>query len=185
MEPGPAFAEILAAARAGEDWAVTLIYRDLHPALARYLRAQEPRMAEDLESETWLAVAQRLHAFEGDEAGLRAWAFSIARRRLADHRRTAARRRTDPAPVHLLDQVELVGPESLVLDGLAGDEAAAFVVRSLPADQADVVLLRVIAGLDVAEVAEILGKKPGTVRVLQHRALRALKQKLTGKRVTQ
>ena len=79
MESGPAFAEILAAARAGEDWAVTLLYRDLHPGLARYLRANEPRAADDLESEVWLAVAQRLHGFEGDEDHLRAWVFSIAR----------------------------------------------------------------------------------------------------------
>ena len=184
MESDPAFAEILAAARAGEDWAVTLVYRDLHPGLARYLRATEPRAADDLESEVWLAVAQRLHGFEGDEDHLRAWVFSIARRRVADHRRTASRRRTDPMESHRLDRVDPRDPESVVVDGLSGEEAAALVVRTLPADQADVVLLRVLGGLEVAEVARILGKKPGTIRVLQHRGLRTLAQRLTGKPVT-
>lgn len=185
MEEGLAFAEILAAARAGEDWAVTLVYRDLHPGLARYLRANEPRAAEDLESEVWLAVAQRLHAFEGDAEHLRVWVFSIARRRIADFRRTAARRRTDPVESHRLDQLDPRDPESVVVDGLSGEEAADFVVRNLPPDQADVVLLRVLGGLDVAEVAHLLGKKPGTIRVLQHRGLRTLARRLTGKPVTQ
>lgn len=186
MESGPAFAEVIAAARLGEEWAVTLIYRDLHPRLGRYLRAQEPRHAEDLEAEVWLAFAERVHAFEGDEVGLNAWAFSIARRRVADHRRTAARRKTDVVAVAELDRTDdAPGPEAIVLDGIGGDEAAAFVARILPSDQAEVVLLRVLAGLDVSTVAEILGKKPGTVRVLSHRAMRRLEQALTGKRVTQ
>lgn len=184
MEP-EGFAEVLDAARAGEDWAITKIYRDLHPRLSGYLRAQEPRVAEDLEAEVWLAFAERLHSFTGDDQALRAWMFSIARRRLADFRRTAARRRTDPAPAHQLDQVAVGDPESIVLAGLAGGEAAAFVLRVLPASQAEVILLRVLADLGVEEVAEILGKRPGTVRVMTHRALRTLESRLTGKSVTQ
>ena len=186
MESGPAFAEVVAAARLGEEWAVALIYRDLHPRLGRYLRAHEPRHAEDLEAEVWLAFAERFDAFEGDEVGLNAWVFSIARRRIADHRRAAARRKTDVVAVGELDRPdEAPGPEATVLDGIGGDEAAAFVARTLPPDQAEVVLLRVLAGLDVSTVAEMLGKKPGTVRVLSHRAMRALERALTGKRVTQ
>jgi RNA polymerase sigma-70 factor (ECF subfamily) len=44
----------------------------------------------------------------------------------------------------------------------------------LPSDQADVVLLRVVSGLGTDEVATIMGKPTGTIRVLQHRALRNL-----------
>jgi RNA polymerase sigma-70 factor (ECF subfamily) len=44
----------------------------------------------------------------------------------------------------------------------------------LTPDQADVVLLRVLVGLDVEQVANVLGKRPATVRVLQHKALRRL-----------
>jgi RNA polymerase sigma-70 factor, ECF subfamily len=41
-----------------------------------------------------------------------------------------------------------------------------------------VVLLRVLAGFEVADVAKIVGKKPGAVRVLQHRALQRLAEQL-------
>jgi RNA polymerase sigma-70 factor (ECF subfamily) len=182
----PDFDAVLVAARAGEEWAVTVLYRELHPRLARYLRVRAAHVAEDLEAEVWLAIAERIHRFEGDEVAFRAWAFSIARRRLADHRRQAARRRTDAAPVEVIDRANvLADPERIVLDELAGDEAAAFVLRTLPADQAEVVLLRVVAGLEVEQVAELLGKRPGTIRVMQHRGLRRLERVLAAKRVTQ
>lgn len=184
MDPGPEFDAVLDAAREGADWAVAVLYRDLHPRLARYLHAREPRAAEDLEAEVWLAVAGQLHRFEGSEEAFRAWVFSIARRRLADFRRTAARRATDPAPLEQLERAADDDTEAIVLEGLAADEAAAFVVRVLPRDQAEVVLLRVLGGLDVSQVAELLGKRPGTIRVLQHRAIRRLHRHLTGKSVT-
>jgi RNA polymerase sigma-70 factor (ECF subfamily) len=181
----PDFDAVLVAARAGDEWAVGVLYRDLHPRLARYLRVRAAHVAEDLEAEVWLAIAERLHRFEGDDVAFRAWAFSIARRRLADHRRQAARRRTDAAPVGVIDRASvLADPERIVLDELAGDEAAAFVMRTLPADQAEVVLLRVVAGLEVEQVAALLGKRPGTIRVMQHRGLRRLERVLAGKRVT-
>src|SRR4029077_13295924 len=85
----PDFEAALVAARAGEDWAITILYRELHPRLARYLRARAAHVADDLESEVWLAIAERLHQFDGDVLAFRGWAFSIARRRLADHRRQA------------------------------------------------------------------------------------------------
>ncbi len=54
------FPTILAAARAGEEWALAELYRDLHPRILRYLRALEPAEAEDLASEVWLDVARGL-----------------------------------------------------------------------------------------------------------------------------
>jgi RNA polymerase sigma-70 factor (ECF subfamily) len=183
MEPD--FDAVVVAARAGEDWAITVLYGDLHPRLARYLRTRAAHVAEDLEAEVWLAIAERLHRFEGDALAFRAWAFSIARRRLADHRRQAARRRTDTAPLEVVDRPSPhADPERIVLDEIAGDEAAAFVMRTLPADQAEVVLLRVVAGLEVDQVAALLGKRRGTIRVMQHRGLRRLERVLAAKRVT-
>lgn len=174
MVPVPDFDDVIGAARGGDAWAVAVLYRDLHPRLLGYLRAREPRAAEDLEAETWLAIAQRITAFAGDQDAFRGWVFSIARRRLADYRRTAARRATYPTPTTELDRPDQQNVEDVALDGLSTDTAAAFVVASLPADQAEVVLLRVMAGLDTPQVAALLGKKPGTIRVLQHRALRHL-----------
>jgi RNA polymerase sigma-70 factor (ECF subfamily) len=55
-------------------------------------------------------------------------------------------------------------------------------VDLLPADQAEVVLLRVVGGLDVAVVAQLTGRRPGTVRVIQHRALKRLAKELDRER---
>ena len=63
------------------------------------------------------------------------------------------------------------------LEAVSTAEALALLAR-LPPDQAEVVALRVIAGLDVAHVAEITGRRPGTVRVLAHRGLRWLAAEL-------
>jgi RNA polymerase sigma-70 factor (ECF subfamily) len=54
----------------------------------------------------------------------------------------------------------------------------------LPADQAEIVLLRTLADLDVEQVAQILGKSKGAVRIAQHRALRRLEQTFARKVVT-
>ena len=107
MTLGPErLADVLAGARAGEGWALAALWRDLHPRLFRYLRSQEPWAAEDLASEAWLGVVRGLAVFEGDEATLRGWAFTIARRRLIDHRRKQARRRTRAEPNERLDGLE-------------------------------------------------------------------------------
>ena len=178
------FGARLAAAQAGDERAVATLYHELQPRLSGYLRAREPRAAEDIAGEVWLAVAKGLVRFTGGEDAFRAWVFSIAQRRLADFRRTAARRATIPVPSDELDRPADSGPEALVLESLSADEASAFVTATLSPDQAEVVLLRVIGGLDVDQVAELLGKRPGTIRVLQHRALRRLHEELAKGRVT-
>lgn len=69
-------------------------------------------------------------------------------------------------------------PEDAVVAASSGDAAAQRIAKLLPADQADVILLRVVAGLSVDEVAAIVGKRPGTVRVLQSRGLKRLQKYL-------
>jgi RNA polymerase sigma-70 factor (ECF subfamily) len=185
MEMSGGFDALLTAAQKGDDQAVAVLYRDLHPRLFRYLLVREPRAADDLEAEVWLAVAQGIARFSGGEESFRAWVFSIARRRLADFRRTAARRATVPVPNEELDGTGGEDPAAIVLEDLSSSAAAAFVVQTLSPDQADIVLLRVIGGLSVEHVAELLGKRPGTIRVLQHRALKRLHAELVKAGVTQ
>ncbi|MCL4414699.1 MAG: RNA polymerase sigma factor [Acidimicrobiales bacterium] len=171
---------MLAAAQAGQDWAVAVLYHAYHPPLLRYLRWQEPSAAEDLTGEVWLAVAQHLASFRGDEAELRAWLFAIARRRLADHRRRGARRRTVPLPVEQFAALAAsVDPADAGLAAMSVERAVARLTAGLPREQAEVVMLRVVAGLSVEETAQVLGKRPGAVRVAQHRALKRLAATLT------
>ena len=186
---GEQFQGILTAAQDGGEWAVAILYRWLHPAVVGYLRARAGDDAEDLASETWLAVARALPGFSGDEAAFRSWVFTIAHRRLVDHHRTSSRRlRTrsltsddGDGPERSEALAELASgddPAAEVVAAMAGDEAVRRIVALLPPDQAEIVLLRVVAGLPVEEVAAVTGRKPGTVRVLQHRALRRLADRL-------
>ena len=172
------FPTLLDAAIAGEQKALAEIFRAYQPRLLRYLRAQEPGMAEDLAAEVWLAVARGLGRFRGDENGFRGWLFTIARRRLIDHRRRAARQRTDVVASDQLDTTDEWGlggdPAGEVLDRLGAQGAVDALVAELTPDQAEAVLLRVVGGLSVAETGRIMQRSPGTVRVLCHRALRRL-----------
>ena len=110
----------------------------------------------------------------------RAWLFTIARNRLTDARRRAARR---PVTVNADESTRQIAaadpsPEDEVVSASSGDAAARRIVNLLPSDQADVILLRVVGGLSVDEVAAIVGKRPGTVRVLQSRGLKRLQKYL-------
>lgn len=172
------FASVLAAARSGDTWAAELLFVDLQPRLLRFFRATEPRAADDLAGDVWLGTARGLASFEGDLAGFRSWVFTIARRRLADHRRTAGRRGTDPVDPHEMfrerpDEARRA-PDSLVIDRADAQQAIDLITSSLPEEQAELLLLRVVAGLDVAHVAEVLDRTANWVRVTQHRALRRL-----------
>jgi RNA polymerase sigma-70 factor (ECF subfamily) len=178
------FPTILAASQAGAEWALAELYRELHPRVLRYLRVLEPSEAEDLASEIWLDVARGLGRFEGDGRAFRAWAFTIARRRLVDLRRQRARRPAIATPVERL--VERGGIGDVEEEAMAGltTEAAIARIATLPPDQTEVVLLRILGGLSVREVAAITGRRPGTVRVLQHRALKRLAREVQREAVT-
>jgi RNA polymerase sigma-70 factor, ECF subfamily len=173
------FAEVLAAAQKGAPWAIADLWHELHPRLLRFLRALDPVAAEDVESDTWLAAARDLSSFSGNDTQFRAWMFTIARNRLIDWRRREGRRRSVAvAPEDLVERPADDDPAITAVDVLRADAAVALVRACLPRDQAEVILLRVLGGLDVAEVAAIVGKQPGNVRVLQHRGLRRLAEQL-------
>jgi RNA polymerase sigma-70 factor (ECF subfamily) len=175
---GPAFDSVLAAARGGDEAAFAVLWRDVNPALLRYLRLVAPSWAEDVAAEVWLEVAVGLDRFAGGESGFRAWVFTVARQRAVDAARYAARRPAQPVPVEVLaDRAGPADPADVAVEASSTRDALALIAE-LPPDQAEVVALRVIAGLDVARVADIVGKRPGTVRVLAHRGLQRLAKRL-------
>ena len=174
----PAFPRSSTLPRSSDPDALAELFRHYQPRLLRYLRAQEREMADDLAAEVWLAVARGLDRFEGGEAGFRGWLFTIARHRLVEHRRRQARRRTEPLPSDRLDGPVERGwggdPAWLVIEQLGVQQTVEELITDLAPDQAEAVLLRVLGGFDVAEVARIMDRSPGNVRVLCHRALKRL-----------
>jgi RNA polymerase sigma-70 factor, ECF subfamily len=171
---GQDFETVLAAAQAGDETAFSRLWRDGNPALLRYLRVVAPDVAEDVAADTWLQVVRGLADFRGGEQAWRAWLFTTARRRMIDEVRRRSRR-----PVRALEEVQ---PAQLPVSAdaadlaieQAGTRAAMALVARLPAHQAEVILLRVVAGLDNEAVARLVRRSPGAVRVAAHRGLRRM-----------
>jgi RNA polymerase sigma-70 factor (ECF subfamily) len=182
--PGPTTVRVsgvldaaLERARDGDEAGFLELWRALNPQLLRYLAVRGVDQREDVAAETWLQVVRDLPRFIGDSDGFRAWIFTLARHRTID----AARVRAARPVVPLADLSAAAEPETApsaedeALTRVSTERALAL-VASLPPDQAELVMLRVVADLDVAVVAQMVGKTPGAVRVAVHRALRSLSQ---------
>src|SRR3984957_2364900 len=171
---GDDFARVLAEAQGGSEDQFAVLWRDANPALLRYLRVLAPENAEDIAAETWVQVVRGLPRFIGDEAAWRAWLSAPARRRLLDQARLRMRHPAEP-----LDEISAAqlpsAPDAaqLALDNIATESAVALLSRP-PGQQAELIMLRVLAGLDTDVVAELLDMTPVNVRVTAHRGLRKL-----------
>jgi RNA polymerase sigma-70 factor (ECF subfamily) len=182
---GAGFSDVLAAAREGDSDAFATLWRDTNPALLRYLRLFEPSAAEDLAAETWLNVVRGLRTFAGDELAWRAWVLTIARRRRTDQLRQTMRQPTSRlAWPPTGDEGGAADDTADVVLGRLDTRAALKLISTLPPLQAEVIVLRVVAGLPVDMVARIVERSPGAVRVAAHRGLRTLARVLGGTGVT-
>jgi RNA polymerase sigma-70 factor (ECF subfamily) len=177
MRTGLPFDDVLTAAQAGAGWAFEVLYRDLSPVVTGYLRLHGAAEPDDLASETFIGVFTGLAGFRGDEEALRSWVFTIAHRRLIDDWRKRSRR-----PQVTDDESDL----ALLAGGDAEDDALIRVgtedvhrmCAGLPDDQRSVLLLRVLADLTVEQVAGVMGRSVGSVKALQRRGLRSLRDRL-------
>lgn len=172
---GDAFAGVLAAAQANAPWAFDRLYRALAPKVVGYLRLQGASDPEDLASEVFLGAFSRIGAFSGTEEQFRSWLFTIAHRRWVDDRRRQARRPRPASEAEIQDAPAPGSTEHAALSRLSEERVRALCDRLVP-DQRDVLLLRLVGGLTVPEVAETVGKSPGAVAALQRRGIVALRK---------
>lgn len=170
------FDDVVAAAKRGDEQAITELFVELHPRLLRFLGARSGHAGEDLAGDVWMAVSKRIGQFDGDWDDFRKWFFAIARRRVADQHRSDYRRRAILEAGGGEDRsiASERGSDERALDRLGGEEAVELIASVLSAEQAEVVLLRVLGDLDADQVGAIMNRSPGWVRVTQHRALRRL-----------
>jgi RNA polymerase sigma-70 factor (ECF subfamily) len=169
------FDEAVARARHRDEDAFRLIYRSVQPGLLRYVRSLVGEEAEDVAAETWAQIARDIATFHGDGDGFRGWAATIARHRAMDYLRRVRRRPVAAFPVEDLTDYWVSRDDTLLLaDTGIGTRAALAMIASLPPDQAEAVLLRVVMGLTAETAAQVLGKRAGAVRTAAHRGLRRL-----------
>jgi RNA polymerase sigma-70 factor (ECF subfamily) len=171
-----AFDDVRLAALEQAPWACRWLYDAYAGRVFGYLRAQGADEPEDLTSEVFLRVFDRLPQFAGDEPNFRSWLFTIAHRILIDD---ARRRQRRPQTIALVADVESHAAGDVEREALAnvGAEWADELLATLPPDQRAVVALRVTADLSLEQVARILDKRVGAVKALQHRALAALRRR--------
>ncbi|HEX4903847.1 MAG TPA: RNA polymerase sigma factor [Acidimicrobiales bacterium] len=174
---GEAFDAVLAAARAQEPWAFQRIFDWLGRPVAAYLRGAGVEDPDGTANEVFLRVFGGVARFEGTEGRFRSWVFAIAHNLVIDDRRRRSRR----PQAAVLDADE--GPSAAAAEDLAlvslGDERIRALLASLPPDQRDVVLLRIVADFSIEDTAAALGKRAGAVKSLQHRATASLRRLLT------
>ena len=171
-------------AKAKDLTALTEIYDLLHPRVFRYVFAQlrHRQAAEDITHEVFLDVLESIERFTPAQPGaFVAWVFRIARNDVIDYRRRGRVRQH--SPLEDADDLYDDGPDigDAVVRTLQAERAWQL-LRSLTEEQREVVLLRFGAELHTEEVAVVVGKSVGAVKVMQHRAVAALRLVLASER---
>lgn len=176
------FADSLDAARAGEASGFDALYNELAGPVAAFAMSRGAADAEGVTNEVFIDVFRRLDSFSGDFAGFRSWVFTIARHRLIDaHRRE---QRQPPSSSEIVVDVSSPSAEHLAIAQL-GDARVSELLSLLTQDQREVIVLRIVADLPLAEVASIVGKPVTAVKRLQARALRRLQQEILDREVSE
>lgn len=162
----------------GDERAWAELYQQYAGRIAGYARTKGVADPDDLLGEVFAAAAERVGDFDGDERALRSWLFTIAHHRLADDLRRRSLRATDPTEPSAFEGLEFDSDaisESLSrLDADGALEMLSWVTD----DQREVLTVRILGQLSIVETAAVLGKPPGAIKALQHRAITRIQRRL-------
>lgn len=179
---------LVGAAIEGDPTAMNGVLQQIKPLVGRYCRARVGRQertfasADDVAQEVFLAVMTALPGYRDQGRPFLAFVYGIAKNKVADAHRAAARNRSEPVP-DVPDTPSLEsGPEQKALQVELGERMGKL-LDLLPDKQREIVLLRSVVGLSAEETADIVGSTPGAVRVAQHRALSRLRKVLSSEEV--
>jgi RNA polymerase sigma-70 factor (ECF subfamily) len=176
--------EVIEQAQAGDKDAVAMLYETFQPQVYCYLyyRTGDYHSAQDLTADVFVKLLRSLPSYQQRKNGsFRAWLFEIARNVTIDHfRRMTLRQHTD-LHEEVLDHRPT--PE-MIAERRLSNESLRRALRRLTHDQCDVIALRFLADMPIAEVAQVLNKSESAIKNLQLRGLAALQQILTAQKIT-
>ena len=164
----------------GNQQAFTRLYDEHFDRIYRYIyfRVSNQAEAEDLTQEVFLKALQAIGSYKWRDVPFASWLFRIAHNQVIDHFRKQSKEKKAPleeaAAVSMEDPVAMAEQKSEI-------EQLTSAVKELPSAQQEVISLRFIAGLPIAEVARTLGKSEGTVKALQFNGTVSLRRILSGK----
>lgn len=169
-------AKLIQRAKEGDPSAFSKIYARCQPAIYRYIfyRMGDAATAEDLTSEVFVRLVEKIDRFNYRGRPILAWLYAIARNLINDHLRRVRRL---PPTVSLDEQPEaqLPNPGWSAEITLTQQMLASALVH-LTKEQRQVIILRFVEGMDSKTAAQIMDKSLGAIKALQHRALVALRQ---------
>lgn len=167
--------KLIQRAKQGDPIAFAEIYDQCQPAIYRYIlyHVGESAVADDLTSEVFMRLVEKIDRFTYRGRPLLAWLYTIARNLITDYHRRGQRTQSIESDKQIL--VDAIDVEETVEDKLAQHRVVAAISR-LTEGQRQVILLRFIEGLDNATVAQALGKSINAIKALQHRGLASLRR---------
>lgn len=151
------------------DHYIAQIYRFI------YLRVSGREEAEDLTHEVFLSAWRNIPSYKHKGFPFSSWLYQIARNKVIDHFRT--RKTTFPIEEVIerdLDIPALLNTEE-DLDIVLDLEKIRLAMQSLTEEQQSIIIMRFVEDMAPKEIAEVLGKSEGSVRLMQHRAINNLK----------
>lgn len=160
----------------GDKQALAQLYRRYLDPIYQFtrLRVGDPAIAEDITSTVFLKMVTGIKQNKGPNRNVRGWLFKVARHEIYRHYG-----KTESLPIETIDQWfqdhSAANPESSIMEA-ADRDTMREAMRLLSSDQQEVLLLRFDQQLSLQETADIMGKNLNTVKTLQLRALKKLRQ---------
>ena len=173
----PAEADLVERLKAYDEAAIRHVYRLYADAIYRYALYQsgDPILAEDVAGEVFVRMMESIESYTYRGAPLSAWLYRIAHNLVVDQQRRGRRLK----PLEQAGHVQSVSDNPLDLaEKRLGWEELCRALGELTDEQRAVIILKFMEDLQNHEVARIVGKNEGSVKSLQHRALRTLRRAL-------
>lgn len=169
---------VVAKSVGGDQAAIGELYDEFAERVYRFLlvHAREPADAEDLLQRTFLKVIEGLPRYEARGLPFAAWVFRIARNTVIDHTRT----RRDHASLDAVSDRpdDRRGPAELAEDASEQEDIRSALLMLTP-DQREVIIYRFFAGLTPREIGSLMGRREGSIRALQFRAMEVLRTRFS------